>query len=421
MTAESGLDAWAERLARATVAIPYLVLLLSLVLTLAAGGPERGSTGGLLVVAAITAAWMLWWVALHPTWAGRPLMVGYLAGLIVLFALLQYRHPLFGFFAFAGYIHAEAVLSGRWRVAGIAATAAVSATALYGGVPPRTWSGGLLYALLIVMIVVLAVVLSSVGRVTSAQSEHRRRSVATLAELNTRLEDTLVENAGLHAQLLTQAREAGVLDERQRMAREIHDTIAQGLIGILTQVQAAEQARDRPEDWKRHLGHAADLARSSLSEARRSVHADRPEALESAQLPEALAEVARRWSSVTGVAVEVVTTGTARPLRPEAETTLLRTGQEALANVAKHARASRVGLTLSYMEDVTVLDIRDDGVGFDPAGLVPGPAAGDGGYGLVAMRERIGQVGGMLAVESELGGGTAVSATVPTLGPADDR
>ena len=79
-----------------------------------------------------------------------------------------------------------------------------------------------------------------------------------------RLEAALDENAGLHAQLMTQAREAGVLDERQRMAREIHDTIAQGLTGIVTQLEAAEQAADRPEDRQRHIRNAIGLARESL-------------------------------------------------------------------------------------------------------------------------------------------------------------
>ena len=92
-----------------------------------------------------------------------------------------------------------------------------------------------------------------------------------------------------------------MLDERQRMAREIHDTIAQGLTGIVTQLEAAEQARDRPEAWQRHVRNAIGLARESLSEARRSVEGSRPEHLETARLPEALAEVAREWSELNGV------------------------------------------------------------------------------------------------------------------------
>ena len=121
------------------------------------------------------------------------------------------------------------------------------------------------------------------------QSEERREALA-------RLEAALEENAGLHAQLLTQAREAGVLDERQRMAREIHDTIAQGLTGIITQLEAADQARDRPADRDRHLENAERLARESLTEARRSVEASMPGALESRDA----AGGARRSSRASG-------------------------------------------------------------------------------------------------------------------------
>ena len=103
---------------------------------------------------------------------------------------------------------------------------------------------------------------SIVGEKVTEQNEERRQALA-------KLEAAMVENAGLHAQLLTQAREAGILDERARMAREIHDTIAQGLIGIVTQLEAADQARDRPADRERHLENAERLARESLVEARR--------------------------------------------------------------------------------------------------------------------------------------------------------
>ncbi len=230
--------------------------------------------------------------------------------------------------------------------------------------------------------------------------------------MNRRLEATIAENEGLHRQLLVQAREAGVVDERRRMAREIHDTLAQGLTGIVTQLQAAEQAASRtagePAGWRRHVAAATQLARESLTEARRSVEALRPEQLDGCRLSEALAGVAERWSSLNRIPAQVTTTGTARPVDPEAEFALLRAAQEALANVARHAHATRVGLTISYMENEVALDVRDDGVGFDPA-------LTEGGFGLVAMRQRITALSGTLQVESEPGGGTAISACVPTV------
>jgi signal transduction histidine kinase len=185
------------------------------------------------------------------------------------------------------------------------------------------------------------------------------------------------------------------------MAREIHDTIAQGLIGIVTQIEAAEHSQDR----ERHLAAAVRLARESLAEARRSVQALRPQPLEQARLPEALAQVAGGWAALHGVAAAVSTTGAPRPLPVDVEATLLRTAQEALSNVARHASASRVGLTLSYMEDLVTLDVRDDGVG----GAMPRP----GGFGLTSMLERVQGLQGSLAIESEPGAGTAVSASVP--------
>ena len=111
------------------------------------------------------------------------------------------------------------------------------------------------------------------------------------------------------------------------------------------------------------------------------------------------------------------------PLHPEIEVTLLRTAQEALANVAKHAGATRAGMTLSYMGDVVALDVRDDGIGFEMPDASAGRASG---FGLTAMRQRVGRVAGTLAVESEPGVGTAISARVPAIGvrrpvPARDR
>jgi signal transduction histidine kinase len=190
------------------------------------------------------------------------------------------------------------------------------------------------------------------------------------------------------------------------MARELHDTLAQGLAGIITQLQAAERGH-----WRRHHDAAAQLARESLTEARRALDAMRPEPLAEARLPEALADVVQRWSARNSVEAALTTTGEVRTMRPEVEVTLLRTAQEALANVSKHAHAGRVGLTLSYMEDLVSLDVRDDGVGFEPAAA----NGHGGGFGLTSMRQRVHGVGGVLAIESEPGAGTAISASVPAI------
>ena len=234
------------------------------------------------------------------------------------------------------------------------------------------------------------------GEKMSDISEQRRVAVAEL-------EAALDENVGLHAQLVTQAREAGVLDERQRMAREIHDTIAQGLTGVITQLEAALNARDRPADLERHIDAAARLARESLTEARRSVEAVQPTPLENSRLPEALSDVAGRWSDVSGVAVRVATTRAMRPLRPEVEVALLRAAQESLSNISKHAGASHAAVTLSFMDDVVTLDVRDDGAGFL---VVHGNGSREGGgYGLTGMRQRVEQLDGTMEIESQPGKG----------------
>ncbi|MEV5327020.1 sensor histidine kinase [Nonomuraea sp. N2-4H] len=392
-------------------AVPYVLLVVSAGLALLTEDLTTVQRNAVIVLSTLAAAWTAWLVTLCParTASARGAAV-YIAGLVALIAALGLLSPWFaGFYAFIGYLHSWQLLRGRWRIAGVAATAAAAVTGFFGGLPgpdPAVISS---YVLVIAAIVVMVVLFSLFGDMINDQSVRRQQMVEQLAATNARLEETMRENAGLQAQLLLQAREAGVTDERQRMAREIHDTLAQGLTGIITQIQAAVKAEDDRDAWRRHLDNAARLARESLAEARRSVHAVGPAELESARLPEALADVVRRWESVHGVPAAYTTTGTARPLHPEVEVTLLRVCQEALANVAKHARASRVGVTVSYMDDVVTLDVRDDGRGF-----VPGTG---GGFGMTSMRQRVSALDGTLEIESEPGTGTAVSATVPAREP----
>ncbi|MFF5215293.1 sensor histidine kinase [Micromonospora sp. NPDC000442] len=412
-TDDDRLANWRAREARLQRVLPFGGLLVGSLLAAFAPAPRGLPMPLTLVIVGLTACWITWFVILHPRWQGRqgPRTV-YYVGLLAFAAVLVAASPWYGFFAWVGFLHAFLVLNGRWRFVGMAATSVLVATAQGGGLP-SSWSNWPLWLVLVLVNVVLAGAVSWFNLVGEREDARRKRLVAELATTNRQLAETIRENEGLHAQLITQAREAGVLDERQRMAQEIHDTLAQGLTGIITQLEAAEQTRDRSADWRRHVDNALALARESLTEARRSVRALRPEPLETARLPDALSELGERWSTRHGVAASVSTTGTPRPLHPEIEVTLLRAAQEALSNVARHAAASRVGLTLSYMSDVVTLDVRDDGSGFD----VTNRSTPDqnGSYGLTAMRQRVNRVGGQLAVESEPGGGTAVSASVPAL------
>jgi signal transduction histidine kinase len=407
----AALSTWERLEAPALAVLPYVMLVAASAFTPVVyhGLGRNLSTLG---IAALAGAWLLWGFTLHPAWRERPRWMAVFFGvLLTLMAVLVIRAPLFGFFSYTGYFFTFH-LPRRLRLPGVAVVAVITATSQDGGLPRPTVTHLALYAGLVLINVLVATGLIWFAYVGSEQNNRRRQAVAELSEANRKLEITLAENAGLHEQLLTQAREAGVSDERQRMAREIHDTLAQSLAGIITQLQADQVSRDG--ERRRHLDAALALARESLSEARRSVHALRPEPLEHGRIEEALRMVAERWSALHGVAATVTTTGPVGPIPPEAELTLLRTAQEALANVAKHAAAGRVGLTLSYFGDQVSLDIRDDGRGFTPRSG-HGPPSGEpmGGYGLTAMRERIEGQAGSLTVESEPGAGTTISASLP--------
>jgi signal transduction histidine kinase len=406
-TPAGGLVALDERY-RLPIVLPYLLLAISLVLYALTQHPSAGAFEITVGIAAGAAAWNAWLLTRHPDREQRPWSARiYLAGLIVFAALLVVRSPWFGFFTYLGFPWTARYLDGAWRWAAFAAVSVVFGVSQLGGLHPFTTARAALWAGVVAVDIALTGTLS----VQMEQRMTRRRMSAELAEANRRQQDVIAENAGLQAQLLTQAREAGVLEERQRMAREIHDTLAQGLTGIITQLEAAQRTGQDTER-ERRIGNATRLARESLAEARRSVQALRPQALEGGRLPDALAEEAARWSATSGVSAEVATTGNPRPLHPEVEVTLLRVAQEALANVAKHAGASHAGVTLSYMEDVVTLDVRDDGSGFV---IEQAPRATDGGFGLTAMRQRVSRLAGQLEIESEPGAGTAVSASVPAI------
>ena len=378
-----------------------------------------------LGVAVAAGAWYTWLIVLHPQWPERQwLMRIYFAVMVVFIALLTIRTPWYAFFTWIGFLHAYAFLKGPARWVGAAIVAVFFAMAQAGGFHRPTISLVAIWVLLACVDVVLIGVFVMLGQKTEEHNLARKGMIAELAEANQRLEEMMAENTGLQAQLLTQAREAGAGDERQRMAREIHDTIAQGLTGIVTQLEAAQQTGSETER-ERRIGNAKRLARDSLAEARRSVQALRPQALEDSKLPDALAEEVARWTATSGVPAEVKATGDPRALHPEVEVTLLRVAQEALANVAKHATAGHAWVTLSYMEDVVTLDVRDNGAGFAQPG--PGNERGNepgneqsraghsGGFGLIAMRQRVNRLAGQLAIESEPGAGTAVSASLPAI------
>ena len=406
-------DPWQARLDRMRRLLPMPLLLASTVVALFVAGRQHTWARfelGLPAVAATAVWWAVVTARVRPDASTRWRLTVFavhtaLAGFLV-WVTLPY-----GIFAYIGFLLAYR-LDSRWRTAGFVATALVVSAAMAGGYP--SGNAGQTITYLVVAGVLVALTMNSAGITNRVleQNQERGQMISELAEANRRLETSMAENAELHAQLVTQAREAGIVEERQRLAGEIHDTLAQGLTGIIAQLEAAEHTRNHPDTWPRHVTQARALARANLTEARRSVRALRPGQLEQASLPEAIGTLARTWSEGSMIDAGLQTTGTVVRAGPGTEAAVFRAAQEALSNVAKHARAARVQITLTYLGDTLLLDVADDGTGFDAR-------AATGGYGLVGMRQRLSRIGGTLTVESSPGSGTILNVSVPLAGSAE--
>ncbi len=369
--------------------LPFGLLALATVVAAAAApalGDDAADLRWTLALTALTALWML----VTP----QPSALHYVGRTALAFVLV-WLNPFYAVFGFVGFLDAYESLKGRWVYVGMLVVGVTQAGSQSGGFPPEGATQTWVFLALIGLNAGLATTFMQMGRRTEERS-------AELERLNADLEAALVENDELHRRLITQARAAGVQEERARLAREIHDTTAQSLAGIVTQLEASVGG----ERQKRAL----ELARQALSEARRSMLDLSPGDLDGTTLPDALAAVVAAWSAEHDVRAEAVVVGDPCPLHPEVEATVLRIAQESLTNVAKHAEATRVGVTLSYDGDEVVLDVRDDGTGFD-LGAPTGPSS----FGLRGMRQRVARLAGDLTLESHRGRGTAVSARLPAL------
>ncbi|MDV6012547.1 sensor histidine kinase [Haloechinothrix sp. LS1_15] len=234
------------------------------------------------------------------------------------------------------------------------------------------------------------------------ENEQRKRLIEELTEARDELA------AAEHA--------AGVHAERERLATEIHDTVAQGLSSIQLLLRAAERALPaEPVTAAEHVRQARDAAQDNLVQVRRLVRALAPAELDGTPLPAALRRLCEQTATQSGLAVHFHTSGELATVPTAYEVALLRIAQSALANTVRHAAASRAEITLSYMDDGVTLDAVDDGIGFDPATTIACRAGedSDGGFGLAAMRARVRSLGGTLAVESAPGQGTALAVSFP--------
>lgn len=228
--------------------------------------------------------------------------------------------------------------------------------------------------------------------------------ITRVNEQNTRQAELIERLEASRAEVARLSHEAGTAGERERLAREIHDTLAQGFTSIVTLVQAIDSELDSDRDAvRRHLDLAARTARENLGEARAMVAALTPSALASGSLVDAVRRQTDRLSEETGITCGFAAAEELPGLPTVAEVVVLRAAQEALTNVRRHAGAENVFVELSHVDGMVRLTVRDDGSGFD----------GAEGYGLRGMRARAEQIGGRLSVHSGLSEGTSVRLEVP--------
>ena len=365
--------------------------------------PGSAQLAAMAVVAAMVGLYAAMFLRRPGPWGWwLPWAVPYAGAVTTCFGVLLQLNPYFGYLAFSLYPQIFFLLYARRRAVAVGAAGLVIALTL-GNLSLNGWSLAAAAPQLVpnTLQVGFAFLLSLWIGAMALQSVERRQLIDELERTR--------------RDLATAEREAGVLEERARLAREIHDTLAQGFASIVTHLEAARAAGDGDEARvDRHIEEAEDVARRSLADARGLAWALRPEALAAGGLAAAVER------AVTGVfpdpppATHLTVTGSVRPLHPNVEITILRAAQEALANVRRHADARTVDVTLSYFDDGVSLDVADDGRGFDPDAPSAGPT---GGLGLLGMRERAEAQGGSLAVETSPGSGTTIAVYVPTEQP----
>lgn len=366
------------------------LLALAVVRAVAEGVPQAGAVVGVVLGTGIVYAAG----TLSPAVArSQRAAAVWLAALGVCWVALLVLSPDGLWTAFPLYFLQLHLLPLRWALPTVALTAAaaIASFVLHGSpVSPGSFIGPSLGAA-----VAVATVLGY--QALYRESERRRELIDELM--------------ATRAELAAAERTAGTLAERERLAREIHDTLAQGLSSIQLLLRAAQRALPAGSPAAPHIEQARAAAQDNLAEARRFVRALSPPDLEHGSLAGAL----ERLSASPGAKVHVKfsVSGTPTELPTPYEVALLRTAQSALANTVRHAEAGRAEITLSFMDTSVSLDVVDDGRGFDPGSAPRGDDGGDGGFGLPAMRARARSLGGTLSVESAPGQGTAVAVTLP--------
>jgi signal transduction histidine kinase len=351
--------------------------------------------GSTAVAATAVAATVPWYVIMGRAmwtggWAGRrpgPVWeTVYVAGLFVAFGVAQSQNPEVWFLAFAIAPQFYMFLETRLAMGLGIALNFLAATLLVARYPSGT----------------TAATAFGVAVAGGGFSVFYGAWVTRIIMQSAERADIIDQLEATRAELAAAQHEAGRLAERQRLAADIHDTLAQGFTSILMLIQAAQADLGGSHPVASgQLDLAERTARDNLAEARALVADLSPARLDGSTLLDALRRLSREHEEAS-----FDVSGAPRPLPVATEVVLLRVCQEALANVRKHANARSAGVLLGYHQDAVRLEVRDDGAGFDPDHVT-------GGYGLRGMRTRVAEVGGTLTVHSSPGAGTQVSATVP--------
>ncbi|MGK5114764.1 MULTISPECIES: sensor histidine kinase [unclassified Geodermatophilus] len=369
------------------------VLLLAVAVVTIGLSPVDGSKPALLAALGVLAVAYALLGAPALTSRDQRRATAYLAVLVLVFGVLAAQEPSLLFLLFLGYAQvwflSESVPRGMlWTVALAAASTIGPFVAWSRGDEPISGPAQTLVGLVFSL---------AMGLWVFRVLEQSRQRALLIRELER-----------TRASLAAAERERGVLAERERLASEVHDTLAQGYtsIVVLAQTAAAQLSAD-PVAARERLALIEEVARDNLAEARAVVAAFRPVGLDGSTLVEALEKLADRFARETGLAVrvDVAALGEGASLRRDEEVVLLRGAQEALTNVRRHAAASAVVVRLSRVAGQVSVHVEDDGVGFDPAAAH--------GAGLEGLRGRVAQVGGSMDVASSPGAGTRVTVRVP--------
>lgn len=374
--------------------VQHVLFVSMVVVGVARSGFDAGITGGEFFAAG---ALLGWYGVGSPRALGSrlppPVWLGVLSGLCLAAIWVSAD---FAWVSFAVFVAFASALPAGVAVVAIAALALSTGAILIGRWP----SGGHWAAQVVGPLVGAAAASALVGvsRLAAAEAAERQRLVDELLA-------TREDLARAHL-------DAGARGERERFTREIHDTLAQGFTAVVLGARRARHAAEAGDQDAagKEIDHLEELGQSGVAAARRLISHLPPAELHERSLPDALALLSTTGTSPGQPVIILRVDGDARPLSGDVEVALLRVAQEAIVNAQRHAHAKRIVITLTYQLSTIIVDVADDGTGFDPI------TASKRGFGLRSMRSRVEQLGGTFHIESEPGAGAMVNATISAPG-----